>query len=60
MESKKKQTTFFNFVAYVMQMHYKEFIQKSIRKFTEYMCDPEVTYYKSFHFSYNYERISIK
>lgn len=43
-ESKKKQTTFFNFVAHVMQMHYKAFIQKTIREYTKFMSDPEVIY----------------
>jgi len=44
-KSKKKQSKFFNFVAYVMQAQYKEFIQQTIREYTEFMSEHKVTFY---------------
>ncbi|VVC27190.1 Hypothetical protein CINCED_3A023641 [Cinara cedri] len=38
----KTQTAFYDFIAYLMQKHYKEFVLKTNVEFTESMCDPEI------------------
>lgn len=60
-ENKKNQSTFFNFVAYVMQIHYKDFIQKTITEYTGFMTDQTViNNYKIIdHFINNYAYILV-
>lgn len=44
MKYKKITYSFYNCVAYIMQMQYKHYIQKTIQVYTEFVCDPEVKY----------------
>lgn len=38
----KKQTSFYNCVAYIMKVKYQEYVYKTMDKFTEVMCNPKV------------------
>lgn len=38
----KKQTSFFNRVAYIMKNKYKNYFYKEMDQFTKFMCNPNV------------------
>lgn len=38
----KKQSSFYNCVAYIMKVKYQDYIYKIMEEFTEIMCNPKV------------------
>lgn len=43
----KKQTSFYNCVAYIMKVKYQDYVYKIIDEFTEVMCNPKVKLFAS-------------
>jgi len=38
----KKQSSFYNCVAYIMKVKYQDYVYKIMEQFTEIMCNPKV------------------